>query len=125
MRESPSGKASAFQADIRGFPRSHPLHLAFIRRKITYPTTGRCFFMSTKTDTNQAWALASYALNDAYTDFILSRQAMLCGERTIAWYSFTLGKVMEWMVQNGVTSPPEISARHVRAYLSNLTVRGL
>jgi integrase/recombinase XerD len=81
--------------------------------------------MSTKTDPKQAWASASHELNDAYTDFILSRQAMLCGEKTIAWYSFTLGKVMEWMVRNGVTGPQEISARHVRAYLSELAVRGL
>jgi integrase/recombinase XerD len=81
--------------------------------------------MFTKTDPKQARALASYALNDAFTDFILSRQAMLCGEKTIAWYSFTLGKVMEWMIRNGVTSPQEISARHVRAYLSDLAVREL
>src|SRR5215207_688156 len=81
--------------------------------------------MSIKTDTKYAWASASYELKDAYTDFILSRQAMLCGEKTIAWYSFTLGKVMEWMLRNGVTAPGEISARHVRAYLSELAVRGL
>jgi site-specific recombinase XerD len=81
--------------------------------------------MSTNPNQKPAWASASHALRDAYTDFILSRQAMLCGEKTIAWYSFTLGKVMEWLVQNSVTDPQEISARHVRAYLSELAVRGL
>ncbi len=81
--------------------------------------------MSTTTETKQAWALASYALHDAFTDFILSRQAMLCSPRTLAWYSFTLGKVMQWLVDNGVTSPQEITARHVRAYLSDLAGRGL
>jgi len=79
--------------------------------------------MSPKTDTKQKWALASYALNDAYTDFILSRQAILCSPRTISWYTFTLGKVMDWLVENGVSTPEEIQARHIRAYLSEMAVR--
>ena len=61
--------------------------------------------MLAKTETKQAWALASYALNDAFTDFILSKAAILCSPRTLAWYSFTLGKVMQWLVDNGVTAP--------------------
>jgi len=81
--------------------------------------------MSPQTDTKQKWALASYELNDAFTDFILSRQAMLCSPRTISWYTFTLGKVMDWLVENGVTAPEEIQARHVRAYLSEMAVRGM
>ena len=81
--------------------------------------------MLTSNDEKPEWASASPLLSDAYIDFILSRQAMLCGDRTIEWYSFTLGKVMEWLVQNEVAEPNEISARHVRAYLSELAVRGL
>jgi len=79
--------------------------------------------MSPNTDTKQKWALASYALTDAYTDFILSRQAMLCSPKTLSWYTFTLGKVIDWLVENGVTAPDEIQARHVRAYLSEMAVR--
>lgn len=81
--------------------------------------------MSVKSVTKQGWALASYALNDAFTDFILSRQAMLCSPRTLAWYSFTLGKVMQWLVKNGVVKPQDVTARHVRAYLAELAGRGL
>jgi len=81
--------------------------------------------MSPKTETKQKWALASYALSDAYTDFILSRQAMLCSPRTVSWYSFTLGKVLNWLLENGVTTPDEIQARHIRAYLSEMAVRGM
>jgi integrase/recombinase XerD len=81
--------------------------------------------MSPKTDIKQKWALASYALNDAYTDFILSRQAMLCSPRTISWYTFMFGKVIGWLIENGVTAPEEIQARHVRAYLSGMAVKGL
>lgn len=81
--------------------------------------------MLPKTDEKQKWALASYALRDAYTDFILSRQAMLCSPKTLSWYTFTLGKVIEWLVENGVTTPQEIEARHVRAYLSNMAGKEL
>lgn len=80
--------------------------------------------MSPTTDTKPKWALASYELNDAYTDFILSRQAMLCSPRTISWYTFTLSRVLDWMVENGVSVPEEIQARHVRAYLAEMAVRG-
>ena len=81
--------------------------------------------MSPKTDTKQKWALASFALSDAYTDFILSRQAMLCSPRTLSWYTFTLGKVIGWLVENGISAPEEIQARHIRAYLSGMAVKGM
>lgn len=81
--------------------------------------------MFPKTDEKQKWALASYALRNAYTDFILSRQAMLCSPKTLSWYVFTLGKVIEWWVENGITTPQEIEARHIRAYLSSMAGRGL
>lgn len=81
--------------------------------------------MSTKTQKQQEWALASVALQDAYTDFILSRQAMLCSPTTIRWYGFTAGRFIQWVSENGVTEPSEITARHVRAYLATLAEREL
>ncbi|MEW5827796.1 MAG: tyrosine-type recombinase/integrase, partial [Chloroflexota bacterium] len=81
--------------------------------------------MSSNTHTKQKWALASYALTDTNTDFILSRQAMLCSARTLNWYSFTLGKVIEWLIVNGIIAPDHIQARHVRAYLSEMAGKGL
>jgi len=50
---------------------------------------------------------------------------MLRLSKTLAWYSFTLGKFIEWLARNGVSSPEEISARDVRAYLAELVGRGL
>ena len=50
---------------------------------------------------------------------------MLCSPRTISWYTFTLGKVMDWLVVNGISVPEEIQARHIRAYLSEMAVRGM
>jgi len=81
--------------------------------------------MSSQTATNQEWALAFYELQDAYTDFILSRQAKLCSKGMIKFYNFTTGKFIQWLEQGGITKPEEISARHVRAFLAELASKGL
>jgi integrase/recombinase XerD len=82
-------------------------------------------FMLTKDTTNKKWTLAHYALNDAYTDFILSRQAKQNTKATLDFYGYTAGRFMAWIESQGVTSPQEITARHVRAYLAELTARKL
>lgn len=69
-------------------------------------------------------ASASISLEEAYTDFILSREAMLCRPRTIQFYTFTLGKFIDWL-EGSVVEADEISARHVRMYLSALAQREL
>jgi hypothetical protein len=61
------------------------------------------------------WSLASVALTDAYTDFILSRQAMNYTPATLVFYKFTAGKFLEWCEGQGVTSPEQVSARSVRS----------
>jgi integrase/recombinase XerD len=81
--------------------------------------------VSQPTITKQKWAVASYHLQDAYTDFILSRQAMLCSPATLRFYSSTAGKFMQWLEQNGVLKPEEISTHHVHAYLSGLVEKKL
>jgi integrase/recombinase XerD len=78
-----------------------------------------------KTKTVQTWSLASLALRDAYTDFILSRQAMNCTPVTMSFYRFTAGKFLEWIESQGVMDPGEVSARHVRQFLADLAGRGL
>ena len=81
--------------------------------------------MSPTTQQKTEWALASIALDDSFTDFILSRQAMLCTKRTIEFYTFTLGKILDWMKENGVNSPGDITSRYVRAYLAEMEGNGL
>lgn len=81
--------------------------------------------MFSKTDTKQKWAIASFILQDAYTDFILSRQAMLCSPNTIVFYHTTAGKFIQYLEENGVTKPEEVTARYIRAYLSLMVERGL
>ncbi|MQC26409.1 MAG: hypothetical protein DWG76_03035 [Chloroflexi bacterium] len=81
--------------------------------------------MSTETSKKQEWALASIDLHVAFTDFILSRQAMLCSPATVKWYSWTLGKFLEHLKDQDIDAPLEIQARHVRQYLSEIAGRGL
>ena len=82
-------------------------------------------FMLNKDTAVQKWTLAHFALNDAYTDFILSRQARQNTPATMEFYKYTAGKFLIWLESQSVTSPQEITARHVRAYLAELTARKL
>lgn len=77
-----------------------------------------------QTKTQIKWPIASVALQDAYTDFYLSRQAMNCAETTLLWYQRTAGKFLQWIEHQGVTNPEEVTARFVRAYLAMLADRG-
>ena len=70
---------------------------------------------------HQPFNISSPALHDALTDFILSRQAMGCTKTTIQNYRWTLAKFITWLETQGVTSPQEVAARHVRQYLSQIT----
>lgn len=79
--------------------------------------------MSQKTEVKSTWALDSIALDDAYTDFILSRQAIRASQSTLDFYKFTAGVFVTWLKSNNVNNPPEVTARHVRAYLAELTAR--
>lgn len=81
--------------------------------------------MSTKTGTKVQWQLTSYKLQDAYTDFVLSRQAMRVSKATAEFYRYTAGMFITWLEQQNITEPVEVSARHVRAYLAELAGRKL
>jgi hypothetical protein len=71
------------------------------------------FFMSRAT-TQQKWTLASLALTDAYTGFILSRQAMNCTPATLEFYRHTAGAFLSWVESQGASDPQEVTARYVR-----------
>ncbi|MBI4759873.1 MAG: tyrosine-type recombinase/integrase [Chloroflexi bacterium] len=65
-------------------------------------------------------SLASFHLLDAYTDFMLSRQAMNCTPATLSFYQYTAGRFLSWCEAQGVTTPEEVTARLVRQYLATL-----
>jgi len=54
----------------------------------------------------------------------LSQEAMMCTQRTIDWYQFTLGKIVGWLEDNEVNSPGEIKSRHIRGLLGEIAVKG-
>jgi integrase/recombinase XerD len=80
--------------------------------------------MFLETHTIQRRYLASLALLGAYTDFILSRQAIQCSPATLQFYRYTAGTFLDALQARGVTSPQEITARHVREYLAQLVGAG-
>lgn len=68
--------------------------------------------------------LSSVALWDAWTDFVLSRQAARRSENTILFYRYTAGLFVGWLQSQGIASPVEVGARQVRAYLAELAGAG-
>ena len=78
--------------------------------------------MSTK---KQLIEIRTLALRDAYIDFVLSRQAMQCSPETIKFYKYTARKFLLWVESQNVTTPQEITARHVRGFLAGLADRKL
>ncbi len=77
------------------------------------------------TKTIQLNTLASVALLDAYTDFVLSRQAMNVSPFTMQFYRFTTRPFVNWLAEQGISEPAEVTARYVRQYLAMLVNRGL
>lgn len=77
-----------------------------------------------RTATQTKWLLASVALHDAFTDFMLSRQAMNCTPATLAFYKYTAGFFLAWAEARNVNSPADVNARHVREYLAQLAAGG-
>jgi integrase/recombinase XerD len=110
--------------DIVGPLKTYPYIQKIHRLFGTYPPY-KAVILSTKTITTQAWSLTSYKLQDAYTDFVLSRQAMRVSKTTIEFYRYTAGFFAHWLESQAVTEPREVTARHVRAYLAELVGREL
>lgn len=80
--------------------------------------------MSQRIKTTVKWTLASIALTDAYTDFILSRQAMNRAPATLEFYKHTAGTLLLWIEEQGITTPEEVTVRYIRQYLAGLRDNG-
>ncbi|MBW6475382.1 MAG: tyrosine-type recombinase/integrase [Anaerolineaceae bacterium] len=80
--------------------------------------------MKNKNQNPQFKTVASDFVNNAYLDFMLSRQAMMCTDRTIDWYRYILGKIIDWLVGHNVNEPEQISSKHIRAFLAEMAERG-
>ena len=80
--------------------------------------------MKNQTQKSQNRTLASNRFNDVLLDFLLSRQAMMCTDRTIDWYRYILGKIIDWLICHNVNEPEQISSKHIRAFLAEMAERG-
>jgi site-specific recombinase XerD len=69
-------------------------------------------------------AVALNELEDAWTDFLLSRKAMLVADTTLRTYRYAEGKFVGWLSKK-VNSLDEIRAFHVRVFLSKLRDKNL
>jgi integrase/recombinase XerD len=76
-------------------------------------------------NTQTTWRLASANLRDAFTDFMLSRQAMNATRSTLDFYKYTAGFFLTWCEEHNVNEPHEVTARYVRQYIAELAARGL
>jgi len=80
--------------------------------------------MKNRIQKSQNRALALNIFDDVLLDFLLSRQAMMCTDRTIDWYKYILGRVIEWLLEHDVSEPNQIKSRHIRAFLGEMAKRG-
>src|SRR5574341_1295778 len=96
FRLSRPASAWRFQRQSSGSNPGAPTKLPF------YPRTA--VFISQNIKAVVRWSLASVALADAWTDFILSRQAMNVAPSTLAFYHYTgrmgIGSSLLYLLRN-------------------------
>ncbi len=88
------------------------------------PTCGGVFMSAIKHST-KVKTLTSEKMLFAWSDFFLSRQAIRVSPATLEFYKHTALRFCFWLESQGVTSPADVSARHVRGYLAELSESGL
>ena len=64
-------------------------------------------------------------LQDAYTDFILSREAMNVTERTLGYYEFTLSRIINFLTDLEIEDVSNLKAFDFRLLLKNLREQNL
>jgi site-specific recombinase XerD len=69
-------------------------------------------------------ALRQDGLHMAETGFYLDREAMGCTEATMYWYHRYLGDIVDWLEEQGVSDPTQITPNHIRALLVARQNRG-
>ena len=59
-------------------------------------------------------------LQDAYTDFILSREIMNVTQQTLGYYEFILSRTVDHLGTNDIENVEYIKAFHIRFLLKDL-----
>lgn len=62
---------------------------------------------------------SDHKIQDAYDDFIISREPKLLSPKTIKWYQRTAGQLVEWLLEKGVEDPAHVRSKHSRQHLAH------
>ncbi len=65
----------------------------------------------------------NHLILESYTDFLLSRKAVLLSDKTIEFYEYTTGGFVNYIVMESVFEPEAITSSHIRGYLSEVNGR--
>jgi integrase/recombinase XerD len=65
------------------------------------------------------------SIEQAFQDFLLSREAKFCTPDTLRFYHDTTAKLVEWLIERGVTRARQITVPLVQEYLTEVRARGV
>lgn len=63
-------------------------------------------------------------ISQAWIEFFVSRKAKHCTQDTLQFYRNTAFKFLKWTERQGIQSPKQLTANHVRLYISELLESG-
>jgi site-specific recombinase XerD len=65
------------------------------------------------------------SIEQAFQDFLLSREAKFCTPDTLRFYHDTTAKLVEWLIERGLTRARQITVPLVQEYLAEVRARGV
>ena len=65
----------------------------------------------------------NHLILESYTDFILSRKAVLLSDKTVEFYKYTTGGFVNFLIMESVFEPEAINSSHIRGYLTEVNSR--
>src|SRR5687767_10236214 len=69
--------------------------------------------------------LASQTFDDAYQDFMLSRQAINCTDNTLEFYKYQVFYFLLWAEGQSVTTPNQITPKLIRQFIAERQQKGM
>ena len=67
----------------------------------------------------------NHLIQESYTDFLLSRKALLLSNKTIEFYIYTTGGFVNYLLMESVYEPEAITSSQIRGYLTEVSSRNV
>jgi len=67
----------------------------------------------------------NHLIQESYTDFLLSRKAVLLSDKTLEFYEYTTGGFINFLLMESVFEPEAITSSHIRGYLTDVSSRNV